>query len=116
VARGLFVVSALLLATSCAKPPPPPPPSPPAFEAVPTAPQEALEFEGRTRPVGGGAQAVEIFVNGRPVLRGTLSERSPRDTFHAEFDGHDLVADCTLALRVQCAISVDGESQGSAMR
>lgn len=80
-----------------------------------TTPQEILEFQGRTRPVGGGAQAVEIFVNGRPVLRGTLSEHSPRDTFHGEFDGHELVADCTLALRVQCAISVDGESQGAAM-
>ncbi len=83
---------------------------------MPTVPQELLEFEGRTRAVGGGTQAVEIFVNGHPVLRGTLSERSPRDTLHGEFDGHDLVADCELALRVQCAISVDGEPQGAAMR
>jgi hypothetical protein len=82
---------------------------------VPTTPQEILEFQGRTRAVGGGAQAVEILVNGRPVLRGILSERTPQDTFRGEFDGHELVADCTLASRVQCAISVDGESQGAAM-
>jgi len=115
VARAPFVVAALVLATGCANPPPPPPPPPPPFEAVPTTPQEILEFQGRTRPAGGGAQAVEILVNGRSVLRGTLSEHSPRDTFHGEFEGHELVADCTLAVRVQCAISVDGESQGAAM-
>jgi hypothetical protein len=83
---------------------------------MPSRPQEALSFEGRTRAVGVGTQAVEIFVNGRPVLRGTLSPRSPRSTLRGQYEGHELVADCTLAARVECSISVDGEMQDAAMR
>jgi hypothetical protein len=83
---------------------------------VPSVPQEALSFEGRTRAVGVGVQAVEILVNGRPVLRGTLSQRSPRDSLRGEYQGHDLVADCTLTARVECSISVDGELQDAAVQ
>jgi hypothetical protein len=106
------VLLALLLAAACSQPPPPPP----SLELMPAVPQEALSFEGRTRPVGVDAQAIEILVNGRPVLRGTLSEKAPRNSLQGEYEGHALVADCTLAARVECSISVDGELQDAAMR
>ena len=95
--RRLFV-PALLLAAACAKPIPPSPPPPPPLEVVPSVPPEALSLAGRTWPLGSGAQAVEILVNGEPVIR------------------HTLIAQCTLAVRIQCAISVDGELQDSEMR
>ena len=113
--RRLFV-PALLLAAACAKPIPPSPPPPPPLEVVPSVPPEALSLAGRTWPLGSGAQAVEILVNDQPVIRGSLSERSPHDTLHGEYEGHTLIAQCTLAVRIQCAISVDGELQDSEMR
>jgi hypothetical protein len=116
VTCGALVLLALLLAAACSQPPPPPPPAPPPLEVMATVPQEALSFEGRTRPVGVDAQAIEILVNGRPVLRGTLSEKAPRNSLQAEYEGHALVADCTLAARVECSISVDGELQDAALR
>jgi hypothetical protein len=75
------------------------------------APAEKLDVQGYSRPIAGGKQSVEISVNGKRVISGALSAKAPHGTFHATYEGHEIVADCTLAARVNCTISVDGMPQ-----
>jgi len=110
--RGRIAVLAwvALVAQSCAKrdPPPPPPPPPPTVQPVPVTPQENLSIQGRYQPVGGGKYQVVISVNGQPTIEGSLSDKKRRDHFHGKYGDHDVDADCVLAQKVDCVISIDG--------
>jgi hypothetical protein len=66
-------------------------------------------MQARSRPAEGGGRLVEIFINGRRVIEGTLSAPAPRGEFHGEYDGHEVLAECTLAPKVMCSVSIDGE-------
>ena len=102
-----------LIGPGCTKPaPPPPPPVPtPIFEPVPVSPQESLSIQGRYQPAGGGKYLVEILVNGRRTIEGSLSAAKRRDRFHGQYDGHNVDADCVLGEKVDCVISIDGAPQ-----
>ena len=103
-----FVLIALV-GPSCAKPEPPPRPvPPPIFQPVPVSPQKSLLIQGRYQPARGGKYMVEIFVNGRRTIDGSLSAAKRRDRFHGQYDGHDVDADCVLGQKVDCAVSIDG--------
>jgi len=107
-------VSIALVGPGCAKPAPPPPLSvpPPIFQPVPMSPQQSLSIQGRYQPAGGGKYLVMIFVNGRRTIDGSLSAGKRRDRFHGQYDGHDVEADCVLAQKVDCVISIDGAPRG----
>jgi len=66
-------------------------------------------MQARSRPAEGGGRLVEILINGRRVIEGTLSAPAPRGEFHGEYDGHEVLAECTLAPKVLCSVSIDGE-------
>jgi len=66
-------------------------------------------MQARSRPAEGGGRLVEIFINGQRVIEGTLSAPAPRGEFHGEYDGHEVLAECTLAPKVLCSVSIDGE-------
>jgi len=109
--RGRALLLAGLLGAACAQPPPVAPPPPPPFVAVPSAPPESLSLEGRSRPIGPGKQSVDIFVNGRRVGGGTLTTQQPRGSFRGDYEGHDVLADCTLTDKVRCSISIDAAKE-----
>jgi hypothetical protein len=109
----LFVLPALLGA-GCAAPPPEPPAPPPSFQPVAVTEPERLAIQARSRPAEGGRRLVEIFINGRRVAEGKLSAATPRGEFHGQYDGHDVLAECTLEAKVLCSVSIDGDPREGA--
>jgi hypothetical protein len=98
-----------LLGAACAQPAQVEPPKPPPpLVVVPASPPETLSLEGRSRPTGPGKQSVDIFVNGHRVGGGTLTTLQPRGSFRGNYEGHDVLADCTLTDKVRCSIAIDG--------
>jgi len=107
--RTIFAVLPALVAAGCAAPPPEPPPPPPSFQPVAATEPERLVIQARSRPAEGGRRVVEIFVNGKRAAQGTLSAAAPQGEFRGEYEGHDVLAECTLAAQVLCSVSIDGD-------
>lgn len=96
----------------CSSPPPPKPPPPPPFERLPVSEPEKLAMVARSMPAAEGGRSIEIFINGQRVVQGTLSAPRPHGSFHGDYEGHDVLADCTLRTNVVCSVSIDGEPAG----
>lgn len=105
------LVVCFFLAAACAAPTPPPPPaSPPprpTLQPVPIATPEEVSIQGRSTPIGGGRQKFTITINGDTVIEDTLSDKNRSGRFRGTWKGHDVLAECALNAKVECAVSLD---------
>lgn len=77
------------------------------MQPVPLAPPEEVSIRGRSAPIGGGRQKFTITINDETVIEDTLSDKNRSGRFRGTWKGHDVLAECVLNAKVDCAVSLD---------